>query len=123
MQFVGKLLVFPVDTSAHTDTTELGVDVECEVKKRGTGGEPVQVAFGGEHEHFLVVDIHPEITHKFHRALLGAFQNVAHIVHPCVEVAFTFDAFVAPVRCQPFFGHKIHAPGAYLHFHPFPFRA
>ena len=108
----------PVDNRSGTMRADVGVDVEGEVEHRGSSGEPEKVSLGSEGEYFLAKRVGVEVLHQPHRAAVGAFEDVADIVHPLVGVV-GLDSLVAPVGRQALFRHKIHAPRPELHLHPF----
>ena len=99
------------------------MDLEGEIEKRRPERKLVEIAARSEHEHFLAVEIHVEIAHQSHRACIGILEDVAHVVHPCIQVVFALDALVFPVGGDAGLGYLVHASGAYLHFHPFVLRA
>ncbi len=122
LQLIVYLLILTVDASAGTLTTDIGVDAERKIKQGRTKRQPVEIAFGRKRKDFLVVDIHAHVLHQLHRSGLGRFENIAHIVHPCVEVPLALDAFVLPMGRKTLFGDRIHPLAAYLHLDPFIFR-
>ena len=66
----------------------------------------------------VVIDCEPAreksecwLAYSLIRAGLGSLEDIAHIIHPRVEVALGLDALVHPVRGQALLGHGIHAAG------------
>ena len=123
VQLLFQLHVLPVYFRAYAFASQLGVDMEGEVEHRRPFAQFEQIAFGSEYEHLVFVQIHLELIHHFQRVAVRVFQRFAHRSQPFVQSAFSFYAFVPPVRRESSFGYLVHASRAYLHFHPFPFGA
>ena len=110
----------PAYASARTFITYLGVNGISEVENGGSLRQLEEVAVRGEHEHFILVEIHLELIHKLQvvASLEGSADALEPRFHSCLAA---FDALVAPVCGKSALSHLVHALCAYLHLHPFPF--
>ena len=95
--------------------------VVCKVEDGGTLGKLEKVAFGGEHKHFVFIEVHLELVHELH--VVAGFKGGPYVGEPFVKTAFSLYSFVTPVCSQAFFCNFVHSFCAYLHLYPFVLRA
>ena len=122
VQFLAELHILSVHAGTCTPASQVGVDGKGKVEYGGSLWQFVQIAFGSEHKHFVLVQVQFELVHGI-QVVVGVFQRFPDGVQPFVQTAFTLDAFVSPVSGQAFFGNLIHTFRTDLYFHPFTFRS
>ena len=114
-----ELRILAVHLGTDALAAQFGVNVESKIEHGSPFAQLEQITFGGEHKHLVFIQVHLELIHDFHRVTVGILQCLTHGSKPFVESAFSLDAFVTPVSSQSALGNLVHAPGTYLHLHPF----
>ena len=107
-----------VDHRARAVCADVGVDLECEIKHRGSGSKTEEITLRREGKHLLAVDVHLHVFHQLHRSTLGSLEDIADVGHPLVCVV-ALHPLISPVGCETLLCHEVHAAGAELHLHPF----
>src|SRR5665647_3686155 len=97
------------------------MDVKGEVEQCRSCRQLPHLSFGCEDKYLVGVQSRSYLSQEVASLLFHCAKDFAHLCHPCIEAALTFQALIAEVCSETLFCNLIHALRAYLHLHPLAF--
>ena len=98
------------------------MDGEGKIERRGASGHILEVAFGGEHQDFVGIEIELDSIEQIERIWLRVVKDFLDGIEPAVELALVVRRIlilVLPMRGKSLLRDVIHTIGTNLHLNPF----
>ena len=111
-----------VDLRTETVASHKTMDGEGKIERRGTSRHILEVAFGGEHQDFVGIEIELDSIEQIERIWLRVVKDFLDRIEPAVEFALVVRRIlilVLPMRSKSLLCNVVHTIGTNLHLNPF----